>query len=101
MRNNEVLKCESDVAFAMAAALANILIFIIVAATLWFIHTVYTDLLSREAVAPRLEVVCRWCTKPIQSTLIDHKLNSYHVRSGRNEEVRNGKRLVGSEGVYG
>jgi hypothetical protein len=54
-RNNDVLKGESDAVFAMAAALANILIFILVAATLWLVHVLFTNLFRLEAVARSLE----------------------------------------------
>lgn len=55
MRNNEVLKGESDAAFAMVAALANILIFIVAAAILWLVQVLFTNLFRLEAVARSLE----------------------------------------------
>jgi hypothetical protein len=56
-RNNEVPNGESDAAFAMATALANILILIAAAATLWLVQVLYTHLLGLEVVVRRLEVI--------------------------------------------
>lgn len=52
-RNNEVLNGETEAAFAVTALLANILILIVAANTLWLVQVLFTNLFSLEAAAWR------------------------------------------------